>query len=92
TAKNPNRFVALGTIPLQDTDLAIAELERCMTDLKMIGVQIGSHVKTENDDLNLSDSRLFPFFEACEKLGAAIFVHPWDMMGEAQIQKYWLPW
>ena len=22
----------------------------------------------------------------------AVFVHPWDMMGENDMQKYWLPW
>jgi aminocarboxymuconate-semialdehyde decarboxylase len=33
-----------------------------------------------------------PFFEAAERLGCALFVHPWDMMGEKDIQKYWLPW
>ena len=34
----------------------------------------------------------FPFYEAAEKLGCALFVHPWEMMGEQQMQKYWLPW
>ena len=33
----------------------------------------------------------FPFYEAAEKLGAALFVHP-EMMGEAPVQRYWLPW
>ena len=42
--------------------------------------------------MNLSDERLFPVFEAAERLGASVFVHPWDMMGEAKMQKYWLPW
>jgi aminocarboxymuconate-semialdehyde decarboxylase len=44
------------------------------------------------NDWNLSDENLFPVFEAAEKLGAAVFVHPWDMMGESRMQKYWLPW
>jgi aminocarboxymuconate-semialdehyde decarboxylase len=57
-------------------------------ELGFAGVQIGSHV----GERNLSDPALFPFFEAAEKLGAAVFVHPWEMMGEAQMQKYWLPW
>jgi aminocarboxymuconate-semialdehyde decarboxylase len=87
-AKHPSRFVGLGTIPLQDPDLAIQELERCMKELGLAGVQIGSHV----NDWNLSDEKLFPVFEAAAKLNAAVFVHPWDMMGEAKMQKYWLPW
>jgi aminocarboxymuconate-semialdehyde decarboxylase len=84
----PKRFAGLGTIPMQHTDLAIKELERCMTDLKMSGIQIGSNV----NNMNLNDPSLFPIFEAAQDLGAAIFVHPWDMMGEADMKRYWLPW
>jgi len=87
-AQNPDRFYGLGTLPLQDTDMACAELVRCVKELGMQGVQIGSHV----EDMNLSDERLFPVFAEAEKLEAAIFVHPWDMMGEARMTKYWLPW
>lgn len=85
--RNPKRFIGLGTIPLQDPQLAIAELERCM-QIGMKGVQIGSHV----NDWNLNDPELFPFFKEAEKLGASVFVHPWDMMGQNKMQKYWLPW
>jgi aminocarboxymuconate-semialdehyde decarboxylase len=86
--KNPKKFIGLATVPLQDPELAIGELERCMNELGFAGVQIGSHI----NDWNLSDPALFPFFQEAEKLGAAIFVHPWDMMSEAKMQKYWLPW
>ena len=85
---NPKRFVGLGMLPMQAPDLAIAELERCVKDLGLAGVQIGSHV----NDWNLSDPQLFPVFEAAAEMGAAIFVHPWDMMGEQRMPKYWLPW
>jgi len=85
---NPKRFVGLGTLPLQSPDLAIQELRRCMQDLGMSGVQIGSHV----NDWNLSDPGLLPVFEECERLGAAVFIHPWDMMGQESMEKYWLPW
>lgn len=84
----PTRFVGLGTIPMQDTKLAIAELERCVKELGLVGVQIGSNV----NQLNLNEPQFFPIFEAAAELGAAIFVHPWDMMGEKDIKKYWLPW
>lgn len=87
-ATNPKRFVALGTVPLQDTDLAIRELERCVKELGMPGVQIGSHVNGDN----LDAPRLFPFFAAAEELGAAIFIHPWDMLARERMPKYWLPW
>ena len=91
--EHPKRFVGLGTLPMQDPDLAIRELERCVNELGMKGIEIGSHVEQPGgSDWNLSDPALFPIFEACQKLGAAVFVHPWDMMGEQQMGKYWLPW
>jgi aminocarboxymuconate-semialdehyde decarboxylase len=83
----PLRFVGLGTLPLQDTKLAIAELERCRS-IGLAGVQIGTNV----NQLNLSEPQFFDIFQACESLGLAVFVHPWEMMGEADMQKYWLPW
>ena len=90
---HPSRFQGLGTVPLQDPDLAIAELQRCMDDLSLRGVQIGTHVqRPDGPDWNLSEPALLPFFEACQRLGAAVFVHPWDMMGMDQMSRYWLPW
>src|SRR5690606_3884626 len=87
-ATNPKRFVGLGTVPLQAPDLAIAELERCVVDLRLAGVEIGTHV----NDWNLDAPELFPFFERAAELGAAIFVHPWEMLAPERMRKYWLPW
>ena len=87
-AGSPRRFVGLGTLPMQAPTLAVRELERCVTTLGLAGVQIGSHV----NDWNLSDPALFEVFAAAAELGAAVFVHPWDMMGESRMRKYWLPW
>ncbi len=82
------KFIGLGTLPMQDPKLAVKELERCINELGLAGIEIGSHI----NDWNLSDEALFPVFEACESLGAAVFVHPWDMMGKEKMNKYWLPW
>lgn len=87
-AAHPKRFVGLATVPLQDPKLAVKEAERSIKELGLRGFQIGSHV----NDKNLSDESFFPFYEACEDMGAALFVHPWDMMGQDRMQKYWLPW
>jgi aminocarboxymuconate-semialdehyde decarboxylase len=84
----PKQFVGLGTVPLQDPQLAIAEAERCINELGFAGIQIGTHV----NDWNLNDPELFPFFESCEKMGACLLVHPWDMIGKEVMQRYWLPW
>ena len=84
----PDRFIGLGTLPMQAPDLAIKELERCVKELGLAGVQIGSHI----NNWNLNAPELFPIFEAAEELGAAIFVHPWEMMGRDKMPDYWLPW
>lgn len=84
----PDRFVGLGTLPMQAPDLAVKELERCVNELGLAGIQIGSHI----NDWNLNEEALFPIYEAAQDLKAAIFVHPWDMMGKDEMQKYWLPW
>ena len=84
----PKRFIGLGTIPMQDTELAIQELKRCMEDLKLAGIQIGSNINGKN----LNHKNFLPIFEAASDLGASIFIHPWSMMGESELKEYWLPW
>ena len=87
-SKDPTLFIGLGTVPLQDVELSILEMDRCITELKFKGIEIGSNINGKN----LGDAEFFPFYEAAEKLGCALFIHPWDMMGEKEMQKYWLPW
>jgi aminocarboxymuconate-semialdehyde decarboxylase len=86
--EHPSRFAGLGTVPLQDPGLAIGELERCVRELGMAGVQIGTHVNGDN----LDSEKLVPFFEAAANLDAAVFVHPWEMLGKERMSKYWLQW
>lgn len=87
-ALHPKRFIGIGTVPLQDIDLSIKEMERCVKELKMPGLEIGSNI----NGMNLSDPYFNPFWEAAEQLGCCLFVHPWEMMGENDMTKYWLPW
>lgn len=84
----PDKFIGLGTVPLQDVDMAIKEMERCVKELKMPGIEIGSNI----NQLNLSDQKFDPFWEAAQELNCSIFIHPWEMMGENEMMKYWLPW
>ena len=86
--EKPNRFLGLGTIPMQNTDMALLEMDRCIKDLNLPGIEIGSNI----NKLNLSESRFQPIFEHAEKIGCSIFIHPWEMMGQKDMQKYWLPW
>jgi aminocarboxymuconate-semialdehyde decarboxylase len=67
----PGRIYGLGTVPLQDPDLAAGELAWAVGDLGLAGVEIGSNV----GGLSLADERFLGFFAEAERLGAAIFVH-----------------
>ena len=95
--EHPKRFVGLATIPMQDPDLAAGELERCLHELGLRGAQIGTHVDANPhsgrlDILNLDNASLQPVWSAAEQAGAAVFVHPWDMVGKERMPQYWLPW
>lgn len=83
----PQNYIGLGTVPMQDADTAIRELER-LKDIGIVGIQIGSNI----NDRNLNEPEFFPIFQACQDLDLAVLVHPWNMMGEADMRRYWLPW
>ncbi len=84
----PQRFIGLGTLPMQSADLSIKELERCHQSLGLAGIQIGSHV----NGWNLDDARVFAILEAAADLGSAVFVHPWEMLGKERMGLYWMSW
>ena len=71
-ADHPTRFSGLATIPLQDPELAVRELERCVKTLGYSGVQIGSHI----NGWNLDEPAIFEVFQAAEELGAASLFIP----------------
>lgn len=71
TAKYAGRFSPLGTVPLQDTDAAIAELRYCVDELGFKGLEIGTHIDGEE----ISSPRLDPFWAEVERTGAMIVVH-----------------
>jgi aminocarboxymuconate-semialdehyde decarboxylase len=86
-ADNPARFAGLGTVAMQDAELAVKEVERARS-IGLSGIQIGSNINQRN----LSEPEFFDFFAACEESGMSVFVHPWEMMGQEDMRKYWLPW
>lgn len=83
--KYPKQLTALGMIPLQDVALAIRELERLMS-LGLKGVEIGTHV----NGFYPGDARFRPFWEACESLGAFVFIHPVEGGGRAELRDYYM--
>ena len=69
--ESSGRLTGLGAVPLQDLDLAIKELEYLKRTPGFAGVEIGSNI----NGIVVGDLRLEPFFEACEELDMAVFVH-----------------
>lgn len=82
------RFVGLGTLPMQDPDLASRELERCVRELGLPGVQIGTNVGGRN----LDSPGIVAVLKEAQRLNACVFVHPWDMLGQERMPRFWLPW
>ncbi|MEB3205233.1 MAG: amidohydrolase family protein [Candidatus Sericytochromatia bacterium] len=86
--ERPDRFFGLGTLPMQAPDLAVAELERCVRELGLRGVQLGTHVLGRNWD----DPALESVLAAAAELDAAVFIHPWDMMASERMPAWFAPW
>ncbi len=85
-AAYPNRYVGLGTVPLQDAALAVQELERAMQVKGLRGVIIGTNVNGRN----LDDPALRPFFRAAADMGAFVFVHPMVVLAPERLERYYL--
>jgi aminocarboxymuconate-semialdehyde decarboxylase len=86
-ARGQGRLRPLCQVPLQNIDASCAELTRCIR-AGHIGVQIGNHV----GDKNLDDPGIVTFLHHCAEQGAAVLVHPWDMMAAQRMPKYMMPW
>ncbi|HEX8168565.1 MAG TPA: amidohydrolase family protein [Beijerinckiaceae bacterium] len=71
-AHRPDRFTALGTVPMPDGEAAAKELERCMGSLGFKGVQVLTNVAGRE----LSDPAFAPFWAKAEELGALVVIHP----------------
>lgn len=86
TKKYPLKFYALGTLPMQNIQLTLNEINRVCNSV--IGFQIGTNILNKNLDNDI----FFPVYALLEKKGLILFVHPWDMMGQNYMKDYWLPW
>jgi aminocarboxymuconate-semialdehyde decarboxylase len=71
-AAHPDRVSVLGTVPLQDPELAAGEVEALMGTGSFAGVEIAASVR----GAYLGDDSLEPFWAAAEQTGALVFVHP----------------
>ncbi|MGC2548821.1 MAG: tryptophan 2,3-dioxygenase family protein [Candidatus Sulfotelmatobacter sp.] len=86
-SRGQDRLKSFCQVPLQDVDASCKELSRCMR-AGHLGVQIGNHVGSKN----LDDAGIVTFLHHCAAEGAAVLVHPWEMLGQERMPKYMMPW
>ena len=87
-ARRPSRFQAFAALPMQDPDMAIRELERCMGELGFRGALVNgfSQVGTPDNAVYYDAAQYAPFWAAVERLDAPFYLHPRNPLpGWAQI-------
>jgi aminocarboxymuconate-semialdehyde decarboxylase len=82
---HPGRFLGFASLPLQDTDAAVAELQRAMALPGFVGVELGTNV----DGKAWDDPSLFPILQAIEQANALVFFHPCDVRASSVLDKYY---
>ncbi|PLR79799.1 amidohydrolase [Bacillus canaveralius] len=84
-AANRQLFTGMATVPLQEPELAVKELERVVDQLQFRAVEIGTSI----EGTNLDDPKFLPFFEAAEALGVTLFLHPYYVGDKSGLSKYY---
>ncbi len=82
----PDRFVVCATLPMQDTMLALAELDRAARLPGVRAVYMGTNVNGRD----LDDPAFFPVFERCAELGLPVGLHPFNVNGAERLKPYYL--
>jgi aminocarboxymuconate-semialdehyde decarboxylase len=84
--RHPDRFVVLATLPLQNPEAALVELERAVAELGCRGIYLGTNVRGKE----LTDPSFLPIFERIHTLGVPIFLHPLNVIGAERLANYHL--
>jgi aminocarboxymuconate-semialdehyde decarboxylase len=84
-SKHPDRFIPMGTVPMQDGNEAAKELEHVMKTLKFKGVEILTNVNGKE----LSDPAFAPFWKKAEELGALVAIHPNGFTEGQRLSRYY---
>ena len=83
----PDRLIGNATLPLQDIDESLQELERVVHDSEIRGIEIGTNIGGKN----LDDKALWPFYEKAQDYDLPIFVHPNDILAPERMRRYYSP-
>jgi aminocarboxymuconate-semialdehyde decarboxylase len=85
---NPKRFLGFATLPMQDIDKAVPELDRAVHELGLKGVQIMASINGKN----LDEPEFGPFYRKVQELDVPIFIHPRgdQSAGVERMKKYFL--
>jgi aminocarboxymuconate-semialdehyde decarboxylase len=84
-ARHPDRLVGMGTVRMQDPQMAVEEMHRCVRDLDLRGIEISSNV----NGTDLHDPSFRPFFAAAEDLGVLLFLHPLGFTHAERMKEYY---
>jgi aminocarboxymuconate-semialdehyde decarboxylase len=84
--RHPGRFVGMGTVPLQNVEMAVAEMRRCVDELDLRGIEISSNVNGRE----LAEEEFRPFFAAAEQLGILVFLHPLGFSHGQRLSEHYL--
>jgi len=92
--KRPNRFAGFAALPMQDPDAAIAELTRCVKELRFKGALVNgfSQVKTMDSAVYYDLPQYWPFWQAVEELGVPFYLHPRNPLHTQQLIYEGHPW
>ena len=82
--RHPGRFLGFASIPMDDPDAALRELERALDELRMQGVVVLSNIRGRE----LSDPAYRPFFEEADRRKACVFIHPMIPVASERFTEY----
>jgi aminocarboxymuconate-semialdehyde decarboxylase len=83
-AKSPSRLRGMATLPMQDPDAAISELERCVKEYGFKAVELGTSIEREQ----LSLPKFRKVLKAIEQLNCFIFVHPYQCTAKGGMEGF----
>lgn len=83
TQKYPGRFYGYATLPIDDIDVSVKELQRCVKELNFKGIIINGPFEGHF----LDEPQFFPIFEVAADLDVPVYLHPTEV--SAEIRKYY---